>query len=164
MPLVRTVARQDVPGVLQLIAGIYAEYDCVLDAEKEDPPLLNPHQYFRANGGDFWVVEDQGAIRATVAILLHPEGAEIRNLYVHPTLRRQGWGRRLVKLAIAYARTANHSRIFLWSDTRFLAAHQLYQSLGFQQKGQRDLQDSNHSIEYGFEMALPVGMVGEVKR
>jgi putative acetyltransferase len=44
--------------------------------------------------------------------------------------------------------------MFMWSDTRFADAHRLYRSLGFRQCGYRELNDSNNSKEYGFEMSL----------
>lgn len=154
MPLLRSVTLEDVPSILQLIDGVYAEYGCKLDAEREEPHLLDPVAYFRASGGEFWVVEDDGVVRATVAIQLHADASELKSLYVHSSLRRQGWGQRLTKLAIEHARRQGRSRIFLWSDTRFEAAHRLYLSLGFSRCGYRELNDSNNSKEYGFELAL----------
>jgi len=78
----------------------------------------------------------------------------LKTLYVHPSLRRQGWGRKLTTLAIAYAQAAGKQKMILWSDTRFTDAHRLYRNLGFTEMGRRDLNDSNNSVEYGFEMPL----------
>ena len=144
----------DVPGILALISEVYAEYDCVLNAEKEERHLLEPGPYFHAHNGEFWVVEEQGNIRATVAVMLHEDAGELKTLYVHPSLRRQGWGRKLTALAIDYARRGGKRKMILWSDTRFLDAHRLYRSMGFNEMGSRELFDSNNSIEYGFEMAI----------
>ncbi len=154
--LLRPTLPEDVPAILSLIDGIFAEYDCKLDAETEDRHLLAPGPHFRALGGEFWVVEDEGAILATVAVALHEDAGELKALYVHPKLRRHGWGRRLTDLAIEHARRAGKPRMFLWSDTRFLAAHRLYRSMGFTEFGERDLHDSNNSREYGFEMSLDI--------
>lgn len=152
--MLRPTIPEDVPAILSLIDGIFAEYGCKLDAETEDRHLLAPGPYFRAAGGEFWVVEDVGAILATVAVALHQDAGELKALYVHPTLRRHGWGRRLTDLAIEHARRSGKPRMFLWSDTRFLAAHRLYRGMGFTEFGERDLHDSNNSREYGFEMSL----------
>ena len=153
----RPTIPEDVPGILALIGEVYSEYDCVLDAETEERHLLEPGPYFRAHGGEFWVVEDGGSIGATAAVLLHEDAGELKSLYVHTTLRRQGWGRRLTMLAIDYARSHGKPKMILWSDTRFLDAHRLYRSLGFREMGTRELHDSNNSVEYGFEMAIPAG-------
>ena len=153
-PQPRPTIPEDVPGILALIGEVYGEYDCVLDAEADERHLLEPGPYFRARGGEFWVVEENGAIRATVAVMLHEEAGELKSLYVHSSLRRQGWGRRLTRLAIDYAQTKGRRKMILWSDTRFVEAHRLYRSLGFRKMGMRELHDSNNSVEYGFELLL----------
>lgn len=154
MPLLRPVRPEDVPSILLLIDEVYAEYGCKLDAENEERHLLDPGSYFRADGGEFWVVEEDETIRATVAVQLHAEASELKSLYVHSSLRRQGWGRKLTELAMEHARASGKRRMFLWSDTRFADAHRLYRSLGFLDCGYRELNDSNNSKEYGFEMQL----------
>jgi N-acetylglutamate synthase-like GNAT family acetyltransferase len=156
----RPTIPEDVPGILALIGEIYAEYDCVLNAELEEQHLLEPGPYFRGHGGEFWVVEEDGKIRATVAVSLHDDSGELKTLYVHPSLRRQGWGRKLTTLAMDYARAAGKQKMILWSDTRFADAHRLYRNLGFTDMGIRDLHDSNNSVEYGFEMSLSDGSWG----
>jgi len=152
--LLRPTAPEDVPGIHALIGEVYAEYDCVLNVEQDEPHLLEPGPYFRAHGGEFWVVEENGRICATVAVVLHEDAGELKSLYVHSSLRRQGWGRRLTELAIDYARAAGRQKMILWSDTRFLDAHRLYRSLGFHETGVRESHDSNNTVEYGFEMSL----------
>jgi len=153
-PSLRPTVPEDVPGILALIGEIYVEYDCVLDAEGEERHLLEPGPYFRAHGGEFWVVEEAGRVRATVAVMLHEDAGELKSLYVHPSLRQQGWGRRLTELAIDFARSHHRPRMILWSDTRFTKAHRLYRALGFRETGTRELHDSNNTVEYGFEKSL----------
>jgi N-acetylglutamate synthase-like GNAT family acetyltransferase len=150
----RPTIPEDVPGIHALIGEVYGEYDCVLEVETDERHLLEPGPYFRAHGGEFWVVEEDGSITATTAVLLHDDAGELKSLYVHPTLRRQGWGRRLTMLAIDYARAHGKRKMILWSDTRFVDAHRLYRSMGFLEMGTRELHDSNNSVEYGFEMAI----------
>jgi ribosomal protein S18 acetylase RimI-like enzyme len=150
----RPTVPEDVPGILKLIGGVYAEYDCVLDAETEERHLLEPGTYFRSHGGEFWVVEDDGVIRATVAVTLKDNTGELKSLYVDTSLRRQGWGHRLTNLAIDYVRQMGGTKMILWSDTRFTNAHRLYRSMGFQEMGIRELHDSNNSVELSFEMSL----------
>jgi N-acetylglutamate synthase-like GNAT family acetyltransferase len=154
MPTLRPTLPDDVPGILELISEIFAEYACVLDAENEDTHLLNPGPYFRERGGEFWVVEEQSKIVATAAVVLHDEAGELKCLYVHRSLRRRGWGRKLTELGMDYARQAGKQRMIVWSDTRFHEAHRLYGRVGFTQRGVRELHDSNNSIEYGFEVPL----------
>ena len=154
MPDPRPVRPDDVPHILTLIAEIFTEYGCVLDAEHEDTYLLEPGPYFRERGGEFWVVEEQDRIAATTAVLLHDDAGELKCLYVQRSCRRRGWGRKLTELTTDYARQAGKRRMILWSDTRFVEAHRLYREMGFTQRGTHELHDSNNTTEYGFEIAL----------
>jgi len=151
----RPASPADTRGILELIGGIYAEYGLVLRAALEEPNLLDGGAYFRAHGGEFWVLEHGGRIAATVALKrLDAETAELKTLYVHAGLRGRGLGRRLVAHVIDAARAAGCRRLVLWSDTRFAAAHRLYEALGFARGGVRDLHDSNDSREYEFTRVL----------
>ena len=159
----RTTAPEDVTDILEFIASIYAEYGFRLETDGIDRHLLDPGPYFRERGGEFWVGHEDGLIRATVAVLMHETAGELKSLYVHPSMRRQGWGRRLTDMVIDYTRRAlaereradeSQPRLILWSDARFLDAHRLYRKMGFEQRGTRELHDSNNSIEYGFELIL----------
>ncbi len=150
----RPATRDDIPGIQALIASVYAEYDTVLDLEGEDAHLIDPGDYFRSHGGEFWVMEEGAAIKATCAVLLHKTKAELKALYVHPSLRRRGIGAQLTKLVIDYARRHGRHKLILWSDTRFLDAHALYHKMGFTQRGRRELHDINNTVEHGFEMVL----------
>ncbi|HVF48634.1 MAG TPA: GNAT family N-acetyltransferase [Pyrinomonadaceae bacterium] len=156
MMLLRPAREPDTAGVHALIAHVYVEYGCSLNVEEEEH-LQRPGPYFREHGGEFWVLEDDGAILATVAVVVHAaeDAAELKSLYVDASLRRQGWGRRLVGVASEYALRSGARRMFLWSDTRFVEAHGLYRSMGFRElDGTRELHDSNNSVEYGFDKSL----------
>ena len=75
-------------------------------------------------------------------------------MYVDSTRRRQGLGRLMTTHVMDAARAAGCREMALWSDTRFHAAHRLYESLGFDRFGRRDLQDSNQSSEWGYRRGL----------
>jgi putative acetyltransferase len=151
---IRPAESADTPGIHALISEVYAEYDCVLDVERDEPHLTDPGPYFRDKGGQFWVLEEAGRILATGAVLVHPDAAELKALYVHPTIRRQGWARRLIDLAAAHAERAGRSKLVLWTDTRFHSAHRLYESVGFTRAGYRELSDLNRSCEFRYEREI----------
>jgi len=153
---IRTAIPADTPAIQQLINGIFGEYGLALIVDGVDEHLANPAEYFHARGGEFWVVKDAGSILATVGALPHESDAvELKALYVHPSIRRQGWGRRLTIMVLDYAKAAGRKRVILWSDTRFTNAHRLYRGMGFRQFGVRELHDIYNSSEYGFECDLP---------
>jgi len=158
MPFVRLAVPADATAIQQLVNGIFGEYGLAIAVDGVDEHLAGPAAYFHARSGEFWVVEVSRQILATVGALPHDNKAvELKALYVHPSIRRQGWGRRLTTLVMDYARAMGKKRVILWSDTRFTDAHRLYRGLGFRAFGQRDLLDIYNSTEYGFECELTAG-------
>lgn len=156
---IRPFEAPDLEDVHSLIGDIYHEYGMTLNLEDEvERHLLDPAAYFRATGGEFWVVRDMNeTLIATAAVWLDPDdeaAAELKSLYVRKVNRRGGFGRLLVTLAMRYSRSRGRRRFVLWSDTRLTAAHALYESMGFQRIGERTIVDSNNSREFGFEIEL----------
>ena len=81
-----------------------------------------------------WIVESCGRIGGSVAVVeFSREEAQLRWLLLHPDLRGRGIGRRLVEEAVAFAREAGYSTIFLWTVDSLPAAAGLYKSVGFRE-------------------------------
>lgn len=150
LPGLRPVRDGDGPALERLIAGCWAEYPgCVMDVDAEEPWLRSPASAYRQKGGVLWVTR---GIEACVGILPLASGsAELKSLYVAAAARRGGLGGRLVAWVERWAREHQIDRIELWSDTRFLDAHRLYERLGYVRTGQsRDLHDLSHTTEFFF--------------
>lgn len=82
-----------------------------------------------------WIVESAGQIVGSVAIVeFSQEEAQLRWLLLHPDLRGRGLGRRLVEEALAFAREAGYSSVFLWTVDSLPAAAGLYKSAGFRER------------------------------
>ena len=103
-----------------------------------------------------WIVERAGQIAGSVAIVeFSQEEAQLRWLLLHPDLRGRGVGRRLVQEAVAFARDAGYSSIFLWTVDSLPAAAGLYKSAGF-----REMEVVTHELwgslvtEVKYELAL----------
>ncbi|MGF1608131.1 MAG: GNAT family N-acetyltransferase, partial [Kiloniellales bacterium] len=128
---VRPARDDDAAAVIALVAAAYAEYPgCVFDLEGELPELKVPSSSHAAMGGDFWVAEAAGQVVGSVGYRPLQNGSvELLKLYVAKAARGQGLGRRLIALVDAVARAACAARIELWTDTRFTAAHRLYEHL-----------------------------------
>lgn len=160
IPGLRAIRREDEPVVFALIDRCYRQYGLVLNLDDEcEQHLRDPGGYFRDHGGEFWVVDDgAGGISGTAALYLHagdqPPLSELKSMYVDPARRRQGLGSRLTRWVMQQARAAGCREMELWSDTRFDAAHAMYESLGFRRIGRRDIVDSNNSAEFGFRREL----------
>jgi GNAT superfamily N-acetyltransferase len=150
------------PTLYALIDRCYREYGLTLNLEDEcEQHLADPSEYFRAHDGDLWVVcDDEGIVRASVALYVHADFeashplAELKCMYVDPSWRRRGIGRAMTEHIMSAARRAGCANIELWSDTRFEAAHRMYESLGFVRFDRRELTDSNNSAEWGYRRRL----------
>lgn len=143
-----------------LIQRCYGEYGLTLNLQDEcEQHLAAPSAYFRSHGGDLWVLTDEeGVVRATAALYVHLDRAkpvgELKCMYVDPMWRRRGIGRAMTEHIMREAWGAACAAMELWSDTRFEAAHRMYESLGFERFDRRDLVDSNQSSEWGYRREL----------
>ena len=155
---VRLATDDDAQDLFGLLSLCFADYPgCFVDPHDDLPDLLRPGASFSAKGGAFWVVEDaRGRVCACVAVDYPEAGrAELHRLYVRPDERRRGLGEMLVRQAEAHAREKGARAIHFWSDTRFAAAHRLYERLGYERHGgTRELGDISNTVEYRFEKQL----------
>jgi putative acetyltransferase len=153
---VRPVRDDDSADLVELIGGCYAEYPgCYLDV-REEPWLLEPATAYHRWRGRLWVGERNGKVVASGG--LRPSGpgmAGVHNLHVARTQRRQGLATRLLELIEEEARARGARWAQLWSDSRFVQAHQLYGRRGYVRSGGiRELRDLSHSVEYHFVKLL----------
>jgi GNAT superfamily N-acetyltransferase len=79
-----------------------------------------------------WVAEQSGSILGSVFLMREDEAtARLRVLYVEPAARGLGLGKRLVALAVAFARQAGYGKILLWTHEFQQPARKIYQGAGF---------------------------------
>jgi putative acetyltransferase len=158
LPGLRPVTDADAEGLIALVGACFDEYPgCVLDLPGLDADLLAPATEVARRGGAWWVVERQREIVATIgAGELRDDGLlELKRLYVGPTARRRGLAAALVGVVEAYAAERDAVTVDLWSDTRFLDAHRLYERLGYVATGEtRELHDPSDTTERRFRREL----------
>ncbi len=155
--LLRPVDDSDSQDLFGLLTLCFAGYPgCYVDPHDDLKDLLKPSTRFGEPGGFFVLEDERGRVCACVALDFPQEGvAELHRVYVRPDRHRRGIGRRLSEAMEARARAAGARRMILYSDTRFAAAHAMYEKLGFTRFGDaRPLGDISGSHEYGFEKAL----------
>ena len=153
---IRDARDDDSEQLIALVAAAYAEYPgCVLDVDGEAPHLRRPASAFADRGGRLWVVEAAGLVVACAGFADRGEALELLSLYVATSARRRGLGGRLAGLVEAAARERGRHRVELWTDTRFLDAHRLYERLGYVRGGTRELHDLSRSVEHHYRKSLP---------
>ena len=142
-------------AVLDVIGLVFTEYGMTFDPEDFDADLLDIERNYAGCEGWFSVLTDEGRVVGTVAAVPKTERAcEIKRLYLLPEYRGRGYGRALMEHILALAEAAGHREAVAWSDVRLGTAHQVYLRLGFEQIGERVIDDIDHSHEYGFLKAL----------
>jgi putative acetyltransferase len=148
--------RGDAPGVIELIGRVFAEYGWIWDPATEVPDLLRWTPHYEPPHGAFFVVRESGRVVGSVGVdRTDGDTAELHRLYLDPHLRGRGLGDALVTTILDWCRRHGVARLVLWSDTRFVHAHELYRRHGFQQTGERVVpEDINQSREYCFERAV----------
>ncbi len=144
--------------IVELIHRVFDEYGFIWAPEEEFWDLM-------AEGTRFPYVEPRGAIWAMrdaddevvgsiAAERLDGPTVELHRLYLDAHLRGRGLGRALIEVAVDWALEQGAWRVELWSDTRFLHAHRLYERMGYVKTDERRLNDVNETVELKYERDL----------
>ncbi|MCB9958769.1 MAG: GNAT family N-acetyltransferase [Rhodospirillaceae bacterium] len=156
---IRAAVDADGPALMALVGRCYAGFwGCVLWVDGETPYLRRPASVAAERDWRFWVAERQGCVVGSVAIKPEPgarPAQRVASFYVHPGARRQRIGWHLMDLAEADAAGRGAAAMVLWSDTRFVEAHALYEARGYTRTGEaRALHDMSLTREFAFEKSF----------
>lgn len=101
-----------------LVAKIAGEFILQFDPQRDCCRIAELHGQ---------IVGSSFVVRTEIA-----DVAKLRLVYVEPSMRGTGLGRRLVEDCMAFSRRAGYRRMTLWTNDPLVAARHLYQRLGFE--------------------------------
>ena len=134
---IRRVAATDLSALAELIAELAAHHG---DASAADPArlskdVLGPEAWFRT-----LVADEGGALVGHVSLLrvgqlqFGVRGVDMHHLHVTHAARGRGFGRRLVKAAIAEARAMGAAFVVVGAAPDNVETHGFYESMGFERR------------------------------
>jgi ribosomal protein S18 acetylase RimI-like enzyme len=126
------------PEALALIRQLFEEYAASLEVDLAFQGFAEelaglPGGYTRPTGG-LLLGFDGDELAGCVAFRpLGPGVSEMKRLYVRPSARGAGWGRRLAEHVVSAARAAGYERMRLDTLPSMRAALSLYLAMGFRE-------------------------------
>ncbi len=138
--LIRDWQPSDREAAGELVAQVLAEYglgngELAGEPGGADWDLLHVEAAYWQQGGEFWVVEQQGKLVGTAGyypIQRGDNGVEIRKMYLRPAVRGMGLGRHLLKTLEQSIRQRGFQQIWVETASVLQAAVQLYENSGYQ--------------------------------
>jgi putative acetyltransferase len=164
--VLRHARDDDADAIIALVSAVWSEYPGkTLVAAVDMPELLAPATTYAQCDGRFWVVEANGRIIGTIALMPSTEEAgvvELQKLYVARDVRRNGLGSFLCHLVEREARERGSRAIELWSDVKLLDAHRRYERQGYRRGLEiRVRDDTSRTVQYYYRKRVDTGATAE---
>jgi N-acetylglutamate synthase-like GNAT family acetyltransferase len=149
----------DIGGMIALHGVLYT-HDAGFDLSFEAFVAASVAEFFESfdpTRDRVWIVERAGQMRGCLALKGRSQvEAQLRYFLLHPELRGQGLGRRLIEAFLECARDLGYQRIYLLTDeAHTAAATHLYLAYGFHKTDERPVERwGNSTAEQRYELEL----------
>lgn len=130
---IRAATPSDLPAIRDVVHRVLAEYKLSDDPSGIDSDLADLDQSYFSRGGHFDVVvsEDGNVAGCCGVYALDATTCELRKMYLRRDARRHGVGGRLLRRALAFARSRGFRRMELETAAVLKEAIALYAGAGF---------------------------------
>ena len=130
---VRPVAASDVAEVIVVVRDVLAEFGLEFGkGSATDDELHHLPASYTDRGGAFWVARDDGKLLGTCGMFpLSSTMIELRKMYLVPGARGLGIGKRLLDVAIEFARSRRATHVVLDTIHEMTRAIAFYEANGF---------------------------------
>ena len=148
-PQIVSLAAEHVAPYLRFVTESLAEFGFRIDPAL-DPDLADPLAAYAAA----WVALDADGDVVGSAVLIDQSDGEVqlRRMYLAHAHRGRGIGRRLLELALTWARDRGYTRVFLDTTDAMVAARRLYESAGFYEVGEGEPRAGRRRINYALDL------------
>jgi putative acetyltransferase len=111
----RDASNADRQAIESLVFGVLEQYGLAADPETTDADLKDIEGNYHRKGGAFAVLvnADETVVGSVGLLPISTSTCELRKMYLAPEHRRQGWGKTLLKHALARASELGFSRVML---------------------------------------------------
>jgi putative acetyltransferase len=129
----RPATNADGPAIQSLVFAVLGEHGLSPDPAGTDADLRDIESYYQRRGGAFDVLErTDGSVLGCVGLApIDSDTCELRKMYLIPSARRRGLGRRLLDSALCKAEALGFRRIVLETASVLTEAVALYKRYGF---------------------------------
>ncbi|MEO1006765.1 MAG: GNAT family N-acetyltransferase [Cyanobacteria bacterium J06638_38] len=133
--LIRDWREEDREAAAAVIKTVLEEYGLPWQPETADRDVVKVESAYLDIGGEFWVIEQQGAIIGTAAYQPISRGhnaVEIRKMYLLPQVRGQGLGKYLLAQLEKAIAIKDYQEIWVETASILKEAVKLYEFNGYQ--------------------------------
>ncbi len=155
--ILRPAKEADIRLMSDIINTVFDEYGWTFVETDELPDFVfyESHYSNPERALLFALTDEKDNVIGSIAVKSGGRGPYLSRVYLMAEYRGFGLGKWMTSQVMELVKKRGFDSIHLWTDTRFVDAHRMYERLGFRMTGEiRSLHDVNRSFEFRMESEL----------